>query len=356
MKAKQDQRNDIRFCVRSGMSQLDTINRITQIHGGHALSWSSIQRWFRRFQSGDMVVADKPRSGAPKKWNPGNIAKVRNVLATSGHHSIIQIATATALSKGTVHNILKKDLQLVKRPARWVPHHLTDRSKQRRLQMCTANQQLFQNDPTLIERLVTADESWIFAYDPLTKQGSMQWMAPGEVRPNIPRCDQSIQKVMLVCFFDSSGMIYRQFVPNGVGIDGPTYLGILIQFRESLRRRRPALWGGRGPGRAPNHTFVLQHDGAPAHHSNPVVNWIRTNRITVLDHPGYSPDLAACDYWLFDRVKSKIHGRIFNTIDDLQQQVDAVLNAIPQAEFHHAIHQLPTRIQKVIAAQGDYFE
>ncbi|PNF29733.1 hypothetical protein B7P43_G11195 [Cryptotermes secundus] len=52
--------------------------------------------------------------------------------------------------------------------------------------------------------------------------------------------------------------------------------------------------------------------------------------ITVLDHPPYSPDLATGDFWLFPKVKLAMKGDRHDTIQDIQRESTAVLNANPQ--------------------------
>jgi hypothetical protein len=36
-------------------------------------------------------------------------------------------------------------------------------------------------------------------------------------------------------------------------------------------------------------------------------------------HPPYSPDLAPCDFFLFPKMKLKLKGRRFDTIEEIDQ-------------------------------------
>lgn len=103
---------------------------------------------------------------------------------------------------------------------------------------------------------------------------------------------------MLIAFFDEFGMVYRHWVPQGHGVDRFLYRQVMEQLREAVRRRHPQQW------RAQN--WCLLHDNAPAHTANLVVDFLRDNHVELLPHPGYSPDLSPCDYWLFAQLK-KIH-------------------------------------------------
>ncbi len=73
-------------------------------------------------------------------------------------------------------------------------------------------------------------------------------------------------------------------------------------------------------------------------------------------HPLYSPDLAPCDYWVFNRIKRRIQGERFADVDALKCAVDHEICAIPHGEFSRAIFDLPRRYQACIDAGGDYFE
>jgi hypothetical protein len=73
--------------------------------------------------------------------------------------------------------------------------------------------------------------------------------------------------------------------------------------------------------------------------------------ITVLDHPPYSPDLAPADFW-----KLEMKGDRHDTIQDIQRESTAVLNAIPQKEYSDCFRKLLNRFQLCIDSEGDYFE
>jgi hypothetical protein len=43
---------------------------------------------------------------------------------------------------------------------------------------------------------------------------------------------------------------------------------------------------------------------------------LATEQITVLEHPAYSPDLTASDFFLFPKIKEILKGRHFDDIDE----------------------------------------
>jgi hypothetical protein len=61
--------------------------------------------------------------------------------------------------------------------AKSAPWLLTNDQKQRRINVCPELWEKPNEDPTFtsISRIIMGDESWIYGYDPETKQQSSQW-------------------------------------------------------------------------------------------------------------------------------------------------------------------------------------
>ena len=76
---------------------------------------------------------------------------------------------------------------------------------------------------------------------------------------------------------------------------------------------------------------------------------------TVL-HPPYSPDLAPCDFWLFPKLKEKLRGCRYDTIEEMKEAVTKVIDTLAQVDFYGTFQKLLERYNKCIAAGGDYFE
>ena len=102
---------------------------------------------------------------------------------------------------------------------------------------------------------------------------------------------------MLITFFDSKGIIHREFVPTGETIIGAYYLEVLKRLMPRIYRVQPEY---RDP-----ETWSLLHDNAPSHTSLIVRQFLARNQVCVLNHPTYSTDLAPCDFSLFPKLKLK---------------------------------------------------
>ncbi len=71
-----------------------------------------------------------------------------------------------------MHNILHKDLALTKISAKFVPKILTEEQQQRRVEAATKCTDMVAADPTVLQQIITGDESWVYLYDPETKHKS----------------------------------------------------------------------------------------------------------------------------------------------------------------------------------------
>ena len=74
--------------------------------------------------------------------------------------------------------------------------------------------------------------------------------------------------------------------------------------------------------------------------------------IKTVPQPPYSPDLAACDFWLFP----KLRGCRYETIEEMKEAVTKVIDTLIQEDIHGAFQKLLDRYNRWIATRGDYFE
>lgn len=76
-------------------------------------------------------------------------------------------------------------------------------------------------------------------------------------------------------------------------------------------------------------SWCRQHDNAPSHRSVIVGEFLSKNQVCVLDHSPYSPDLAACDFFLLPPMK----GKRYDTIENVQ----AAVTPRPTTQFQKPI-------------------
>jgi hypothetical protein len=73
-------------------------------------------------------------------------------------------------------------------------------------------------------------------------------------------------------------------------------------------------------------------------------------------HAQYPPDLAPCDIFLFPKIKLKLKGRRFDTIEEIQAESQRVLYALTEKDFQEAFQKWMKRRDRCVHAGGNYFE
>ena len=146
----------------------------------------------------------------------------------------------------------------------------------------------------------------------------------------------------MIPFFDSTGMIYMHWVPTGLTVNKEYDVEVLREFRKRFRWKRLALF-----------KFCYLHfhqDNAPVHNSILVTDYLTKMGIKTVPHPPFSQDLASCDVWLFPKLKEKLRGCRYETIEEMKETVMKVIDTLTQEDFHGAFQKLLERY-KCIAAR-----
>jgi len=150
--------------------------------GEHPPSYATVKNWVAQFKRGDFSICDAPRLGQPK-----------TVIISAK-----SIAEQLDISRERVGSIIHEDLDMRKLSAKWVLKCLNADQKRQR---CQASEQLlafFRRDPNdFVSRLVTMDGTWLYHYDPETKQQSMEWRHSGSPRPKkYSECKNPLEKFL----------------------------------------------------------------------------------------------------------------------------------------------------------------
>ena len=351
-----EQRAILKFLVKNGHTPIECWRQLRQVHGANCMSKNRVRVWHRRFRNGWTDTKDQKRPGRPKSARTAEtIQAVEDAIRGERRVTVRDLAENLSMSKSSVHNIIQKDLKMSKIAPKFIPKDLTEDQKNNQLEACRANIELVRDDPSLLQRVVTCDESWVSVFELETKQNSMEWHPKG-TRVNRPRkaMKQRLErKAMLTAFFDRQGIVHTEFKDPGVNITKEAYCATLRRMKESLRRKRPQLWARDDRGKR---SFILHQDNASPHMADVTVELLESSGIDQLQHPPYSPDLAPCDFFLFPRLKRDLRGVRFRNIEEMKKGVNRVLRNITKQEFAAAIDSVTVRWMKCVKAQGNYFE
>ena len=122
--------------------------------------------------------------------------------------------------------------------AKIVQKLLSDGQKERREELCLDLLQRTENEPDLLNSIITCDETWVFTCDPETKRQSMQWKSTLSPRPKKARMSRSKFKAMLIVFFDIQATVMTEWVPSGQ-TNQQYHTEVLTKLREHVGRKRP---------------------------------------------------------------------------------------------------------------------
>ena len=243
------------------------------------------------------------------------------------------------MSVWELYTVIREELKMRKICAKFVPRVLREDQKERRCHDSREMVELINSDFAVLDALVTCNESWIYRYDPETKRQSSQWKHAGSPKPKKARQRKSIHKLLMIHFFDSTGMIYMHWVPTGQTVNKEYYVEVLREFSKRFWRKRPALFK--------SGQWHFHQDNAPVHTSILVTDYLSKMGIKTVPHSLYSLVLAPCDFWLFP----KFRGCHYETIEEMEEAVMKVIDTLTQEDFHKLLEWY-----KSIAARGDYFE
>ncbi|UYV70519.1 hypothetical protein LAZ67_7003393 [Cordylochernes scorpioides] len=172
-----------------------------------------------------------------------------------------------------------------------VPKDLTFDKKNARKETASLNLEATTDDPELLKRVITGDETWIYGFDSETTQQVSEWRFKNEPRPKKARKASSKVKVMLTVFFDYQDIVHHEFQQQGSTINADSYLGV-------LRNTQPLC--------SPN---PLQSRFGP---------------------------LRLLPFW--KAQKKKLKGRKFQSIEEIKVESKKAMKAIPKTDYQSQVN------------------
>jgi histone-lysine N-methyltransferase SETMAR len=148
-------------------------------------------------------------------------------------------------------------------------------------------------------------------------------------------------------FWDSQGIIMIDCLGQGRTINGTYYADEFRRLHQEIEReRRGKLTQG----------VLLLHDNAPANTSQVAMAAATDGGIETLPHHPYCPDLAASDYYLLSKLKTKFRGRRFGSNECVIEAVNEFFEDQNKEFYLKGLNKLQHRWAKCIDIEGDYIE
>jgi len=187
---------------------------LQETFGDNAMNQSKTLLWYKRFKDGRTSVDDDERSGRPStSTTPENIAKVREAILADRRQNMHDVCEIVGLSYGTVQRILAGNLNM-KTHFCEICAKTAERRPEGPSRFCLqGTQKQARDDPNFISNIITGDETWVYGYDPETKQQSSQWSCQIHRGRKKARQVRSNVKSMLIVFSDIQGTVHKESLP-----------------------------------------------------------------------------------------------------------------------------------------------
>ena len=153
------------------------------------------------------------------------------MLREDARLTVRDIANIQDIGIATAHKILCEHLNMSRVCARWVPRLLSEDDRKRRI---SASRDFIRrwraSGDAFLDRIITTDETWLYFFDPETKQQSSVWTVKGSAPPKKARVSKSAGKRMCIMFMDRTGIILTHFVPEDQTVNSSYYSKVSWNF------------------------------------------------------------------------------------------------------------------------------
>jgi len=174
-----------------------------------------------QFKCGDFSTCDAPQPGRPKTETISEIIdQIHELILEDRRISVKSIAEQLGISRERVGSIIHEDLDMRKLSAKWVPNCPNADQKCQRCHSSEQHLQFLRRDPNdFLSRLVIMGETWLYHYDPETKQQSMYWRHSGSPRPLKNPSAKICWKSSRLDFWDQNSILLIDYLQKGQTIN-----------------------------------------------------------------------------------------------------------------------------------------
>ena len=299
-------------------------NQLVSTFGDEAPSKTTVDRWYQEFSLGRRSLQDEFREGRPTSVVlPETIDAVRELIKQYRHVTYREIEESLGISMTSINKILHEHLAVKEICSRWIPHNLTNAQKIARVDWCKEILKKYDRGASKdVYKIVTDDESWIYAYELETKQQSTVRVFEDEPNPTKVVRGRSTLKQTVACFFGKTGHVATVPLEQRRTVNSEWYTTICLpevfgEIRKTNKRRR----------------IIVHHDNAGSHTSAQTSAFLTGQNVELMGHPPYSPDLASNDFFLFPHIKKKMRGQRYSSSEDAVEAFKNYVLEVSESEW-----------------------
>ena len=124
------------------------------------------------------------------------VTSVKEFIEEDRRRTVREATEAIDTSYGTVRTILHDYLNMNRICARWVPKLLSTDEQNRRVDVSRQFLRRHAREgDEFLKRIITCDETWLWLFDPKTKQQSSQWRETSSPPPTKARVSKSGRQI-----------------------------------------------------------------------------------------------------------------------------------------------------------------
>lgn len=334
--SKQHIREVLLFCYNWNKRAAEARRMLVEVYGDCAPPESTCRSWYQRFKDGDYELVDKNRSGRPKSVED---QELKALLDEDPTQLLKQLAKALGVSRsGACQRLQKMGMHL--KNGLWMPQELKPRDIESRLMICKMLLQRQKQQPFL-HQIVTGDRKWIYFNDAKRKRMHDQPSTP-EHNPEL-----HVSRAMLCIWWDQHGVIDYELLQPDQPVNAQIYQLQIMRLNSALHEKRSDYF-------MTNNKVVFQHNNVRLHADLFVQQILERLEWDVLAHPALSPDITPSHYHLFPSMTYDLCDEHLESYEDTMTWLDRWIKSKEQSFFHHGIHTLEEKWQKVITNHGNY--
>ena len=248
-----------------------------------------------------------------------------------------------------MQTILKKCLDQRKVCARWVPHLLSEEQKTQCLKCARELLKTYKGCKSrVIFNLLTGDETWVHMLshkEGLIISNVSEKIKNTHVLPREPlvrkRCCTQFSLIQV-------GQSFKCLVHSVIqSLADSTRILYWRKWKSFSIRNKQAKDGQES-------TFYMTMP--PLISVRLLSLFLASEKVKVLNHPPYSPDLSPCDFFLFPRLKKMLSVNKYTSRSSLGSAIYLCLRQIPKEDYLSAFRDWVKRLQKCVSVKGEYFE
>ena len=275
------------------------------------------------------------------------VQQVQEIVDENPSKSMRAIARDFNVSEGLIRRVVHEDL----RYKSYVMRRGQFMSAQTRNQRLIRGKRLLSKlkHPEVPNMLWFFSDEKNFDQDQKINRRNDRWLCsnPTEV-PRVMHTKFPATVMVLGVVSNEGHIMPPHFFQQGLRVNAVAYIEVLETvvkpWIDSVRGDRP---------------YIFQQDSAPSHKAMTTQDWMAENfydHITPNLWPPSSPDLNPLDYYVWGVVERETNKHPHNTISSLKDAITTTMINMNKEHLIRACSRFRSRIESVIAANGDFIE